>query len=282
MPYVVSPRGMLQGAALRIGNNRKWWAYRLVEQANLKRAAMLHATSEQEAVTLRALFPHKRVIVLPNGIDLPDLADYPPGSMRQELVISPAVPLVVFLGRIHPIKRLDLLILSFGLVRRAYPTAVLALAGSCEPRYAATLARMIRTEGVRFIGQVEDDRKWRLLVDANVFVMCSDSENFGISAGEALAAGTPVVVTRTCPWGMVETAGAGFWVEQEAAAIASGINRLLGDPSVARKMGSRGRALAKSRFDWDQIGAKMAVEYQLLVDNTERITEPRGREDFRS
>jgi glycosyltransferase involved in cell wall biosynthesis len=103
------------------------------------------------------------------------------------------------------------------------------------------------------------------LADATALVMCSDSESFGMSIVEALAAGVPVVVTKTCPWQEVETAGCGFWVEQQAATLAEAIDRLLANPSQARAMGERGRAWVQSRYSWHSIAGAMADRYAAVV-----------------
>jgi phosphatidyl-myo-inositol dimannoside synthase len=96
-------------------------------------------------------------------------------------------------------------------------------------------------------------------------VMCSDSESFGMSVLEAMAAAVPVVVTRTCPWPDVHRHGSGFWVDQRAGAIADALHRVLSDPARAREMGRRGRALAETRYRWDVIAESFAAEYQALA-----------------
>src|SRR5262249_44951327 len=81
-------------------------------------------------------------------------------------------------------------------------------------------------------------------------VVCSDSESFGLSAAEAMGAGTPVVVTKTCPWAEVEQERAGFWVDQDPIAIAAALDTILADPDAARAMGERGRSLVMRRYTW--------------------------------
>ena len=106
------------------------------------------------------------------------------------------------------------------------------------------------------MGEVGEADKWALLADADALVMCSDSESFGLSVLEAMAAAVPVVVTRTCPWEEVETAGCGFWVPHDARALRGALARLLGDPVRARAMGQKGRALARAKYSWDAIGRR--------------------------
>ena len=118
---------------------------------------------------------------------------------------------------------------------------------------------------MHWTGALDEAGKWSLLADADALVMCSDSESFGMSVVEAMAAGVPVVVTQTCPWGEVETARAGFWVPQDAEAVAEGLREVLGHPAKAREMGARGHALVRSRHAWDAVAEAMAEHYRAAV-----------------
>ena len=113
-------------------------------------------------------------------------------------------------------------------------------------------------DAVHWIGEVGEADKWALLADADALVMCSDSESFGLSVLEAMAAAVPVVATRTCPWEEVETAGCGFSVPHDARALAGALGRLLDEPVRARAMGQKGRALARAKYSWDAIAGAMA------------------------
>ena len=118
---------------------------------------------------------------------------------------------------------------------------------------------------MHWMGEVGEADKWALLADADALVLCSDSESFGLSVLEAMAAAVPVVVTRTVPWQEVETAGCGFWVPHDARAIGAALVRLLDDPVRARAMGEKGRALARARYAWDAIGRGMAERYREIL-----------------
>jgi glycosyltransferase involved in cell wall biosynthesis len=98
-----------------------------------------------------------------------------------------------------------------------------------------------------------------------MLVLCSDSESFGMSAAEAMAASRPVVVTKGCPWPEVESRETGFWVEQSSAAIADGISAILSDPRRAIEMGQRGRALIEERYTWPKAVAQLEDVYRRLA-----------------
>jgi len=247
---------------LRRGAWRKQIAYRLLERANLSGAALLHATSEAEAEILRSLDLGVPVDTVPNGVDIAAAANAKPGY-RAVLGIPADAFVIAFLGRIHPIKRLDLLAAAFDMVRQRHRDAHLVLAGPDERGHLASVMRGLTAHAgfVHAIDGLNQQNKWALLRDASVLVQCSDTESFGLAIVEAMAAGLPVVVTRTCPWPEIERRDCGFWVDQSAPALAEAIGHLLRDPVRGVSMGSRGAAFAREQFGWDGIGQRVAAAY---------------------
>ena len=170
---------------------------------------------------------------------------------------------LLMLGRIHPIKRLDLLAGAFARVAHAVADVHLVIAGpdegghraAVEPLFAASASR------VHWCGAVEPSIKHGLLAGASALVACSDSESFGMSIAEALSAAVPVVVTHTCPWPVIAQADCGFWVAQSAEAIADGLSAILQQPDQARAKGARGQTLARREFSANAIGARWAAAY---------------------
>jgi glycosyltransferase involved in cell wall biosynthesis len=262
VPYILSPRGMLQPKGMMRGRWRKAAAYALLEHRSLTGAALLHATSEQEASDLRDLRLDVPIAVVPNGVDLRDAQDVS-GGFRGRLGIPADAFLVLFLGRMHRIKRLDLLADAFAALRTSHPEAHLVLAGHDEQRLVPDLMRRLSAhiDHVHAVDTLAGADKWALLKDADVMVQCSDSESFGLSVVESLATGVPVVVTRTCPWSEIETRGCGFWVEQTAKAMAAALGVLADDPALRARMGVQAAALARDRYSWDAIAPLMARLY---------------------
>jgi glycosyltransferase involved in cell wall biosynthesis len=167
----------------------------------------------------------------------------------------------------HQIKRLDLLADAFDELRRTHASAHLVLAGHDEQGLIAGLTRRLSAHAasVHALDAVNGDDKWALLRDADVTVQCSDSESFGMTVVESLAAGVPAVVTRTCPWPEIEPRGCGFWVEQNGPAIAAALRTLADDPARRRQMGERGAAFARERYGWDAIAPVMSRLYADLT-----------------
>jgi len=272
-PYVLSPRGMLAPAALAHDAWRKRLAYRLADRRVIRDAARLHATSQLEFDELTRLTDPDRVVFVPNGVELPRVGASHERATRERFKLPADAPLVLFLGRIHPIKRLDLLADAFGRVLQQHAGAHLVIAGPDEDGHRAQVAPMFTPFGdaVTWTGRVDETGKRELLNAAAALVMCSDAESFGMSVAEAMAAGTPVVVTRTCPWPDVESHRTGFWVEQTPDAIAAGVNAVLSDRSTAREMGCRGRSLVASQYSWPHAASALINQCQAIAADTVQV-----------
>ncbi len=248
---VVSPRGMLLPEALRTRSARKATFIRLTRSL-LPRSTAFHATSTLERDDLARRFPGARVELVPNGVDIP-----------AELPRAPApTPYLLYLGRLHPHKRLERLLDAFAQVRRATSAAVeLIVAGPGPDDYAQGLvslsARLGLADSVRFVGRVDGEARTRLLAGAEALLLASRSESFGQVVAEALAHATPCVVTRSAPWPGLESHGCGFWVED--ADLADALGRMLNQPMNERRaMGLRGRDWMAAEFGWPQVARRIA------------------------
>lgn len=274
LPYVVSPRGMLESGALAQREWRKRIAWGAIERRNLQSAALLHATSAAERETLRRLFPRVAIAMIPNGVESPIDRPLAPSGCRQRAAIPDHAPVVLYLGRIHALKRLDLLAAAFRILQRHNPDVRLVIAGPDENGHRRELEPHFAPLGraVHWTGALDQNEKWSWLSAANVLVMCSDSESFGLSAAEAMGAGLPVVATRTCPWQELEAFGCGLWVEQQPQSIAEAIRRIVSDPAGAREMGARGKDFAASRYCWDTIAGDMKEQYQAVLARQALVT----------
>jgi glycosyltransferase involved in cell wall biosynthesis len=266
---VISTRGMLTEQALRFHAQRKRAAWWLFDRRAVGHAKLLHASSRDEADALRRMFPDRRVIDIPNAVEFNRAAVSVEATraVRARLALEPSRRFILFLGRIHPIKRLDLLADAFSQVAARIDDVDLVIAGDGSSVVRATVEERLHkvSDRVRWAGPVLDASRDALLAQAAALVMCSDSENFGMSVAEALAAGVPVVVTRTCPWQAAADAGAGFWVDQSAEAIADGLLRVLGDAAAATVMGERGRTLARREFSLEAVGHRWIAAYRDLI-----------------
>jgi len=272
-PYVLSPRGMLAPAALAHDTWRKKLVYPLADRRVIRDAARLHATSRSEFEELNRLPEAGRAVYVPNGVELPSGGENDSRAARERFRLPPTSPLILFLGRIHPIKRLDLVAAAFERVRAQHRDAHLVIAGPDEEGHRATVAPLFTPFGssVTWTGRVDETAKRQLLDAAAVIVVCSNSESFGMTVAEGMAAGKPVVVTRTCPWAEVASHEAGFWVEQTADAIADGLKAVLSNPAAAQAMGRRGRALISAQYSWPGAASALIKTYEDIVPTTAHV-----------
>jgi glycosyltransferase involved in cell wall biosynthesis len=277
VPYLVAPRGMLVGDLLRRrGRLRKRLWIRLVERRTLARAAGLHATSDleaEEAGRLGLRLP--AVYVVANGVAVERW------DAAREAEVAPAVraalarrPLLLFLGRLSWKKGLDRLVAALAQV----PGATLAIAGNDEEGCRAGLERQAAAAGVAgrivYLGPVHGSDKAALLHGADVLVLPSYSENFGNVVLEAMAAGLPVVVTPEVGLaGVVRECAAGVVVAGDPPQLAAELRGLLADASARRAMSRRGEEVARRRFGWGAVAARMEEVYGEVL----AARGPRGR-----
>jgi glycosyltransferase involved in cell wall biosynthesis len=268
VPYVIAPHGMLDPWSLRQGRWKKWLYMRLRLRRHLNRAAALHFTSVEERERTAALRLRPRAIVEPNGIDLREFDALPPaGTARQRHDVPPGLAFL-FLGRLHPKKGLDLLIPAFA--RAALPEASLVIAGPADSgAYQAELARLVMRHGIEsrciLTGMLHGVDRLALLADADLLVLPSRQENFGIVVAEALACGTPVLVSDQVNIHRdVRDAGVGAVFPLEVDAIARELKRWGTDGSLRRSAARRAAAFARARYDWAAIACRWIEHYGRL------------------
>lgn len=265
-PLVISPHGMLAPWARRHHGRRKRIAWVTVERAAVGRADLLQAMSEPEAATCRTAGLFQPIVVYPVGVEIPAVS---PRSDHPEETRQPSGPRTcLFLSRLHPVKGLAMLLHAWAQIRPAGWRLVIAGPDQCGHR--ATMERLASRLDIGnssvFVGPVEGPAKAKLLADADLFVLPSHSENFGVVIAEALAAGTPVITTTGTPWSMLSADGAGWWVPDDVASLEAALREATDLPSRAlRDIGERGRALARDCCDWSAITATSGDAYRWLV-----------------
>lgn len=264
VPRVVSPRGMLEPWALSHKKWKKklaWWAY---QRRDLAAAALLHATADSEAVNLRRLGLRNEVVVVPNGVAMPEWRDSRPFATPAS-GSAPELRTAVFLSRIQKKKGLPMLVEAWARVRPAGWR--MRVVGPDEEGHLAEVRELVEKAGLgsswSFEGALFGEAKWELLREADLFILPTHSENFGIAVAEALASGTPVITTRGAPWDGLETRDCGWWTEISAEAIAAALAEATGMTDGERSaMGGRGRAWVAESFGWESIADQMMEAYR--------------------
>jgi glycosyltransferase involved in cell wall biosynthesis len=237
VPYVIEPMGMFRPIVRNIQLKRMY--HRLLGRSFIGGARYLIATSDQERRELiDGEIPASRIAVRRNGVEIPESLPER-GEFRRQWGIRPDAKMILFLGRLVSKKSPDLLIEAFAQWRGKSGRgmdSVLVLAGPKEgdgfvPRLKKIADQLGLGESIRFVGPLYDDSKWRAYRDADVFVLPSQNENFGNTAAESAACGTPVIVTDRC--GIASFVGrAGLVVSHDRGQLELALGRLLDDPSL--------------------------------------------------
>ncbi len=278
VPYLIRPHGTLDPYLFRRHRGRKWIYESLFERKNLNEAAAIHFTSLEEKELTRPLRIKTPGVVVPIGVDLPDYeAATPTGEFRAARPETQDKKIVLFLGRLNFKKGLDLLAKAFGQIGRRREDVQLILAGPDGDGYGAQIRQWLKAERVlgqtTFTGMLLGSQKMSAFRDADVFVLPSYTENFGIAVVEAMASGLPVVISNKINiWREVAEARAGLVVNCDVHEISNALLTLLVDPMRGKEMGKRGRRLVEKRFTWETVGEQMVQEYRQILSRRDFLT----------
>lgn len=301
VPCVISPHGMLEPWALAHKSLKKKVAWHLYQRHILNWASALHATSVREADNLRQLGLMVPIFTIPWGIEVvesreelsvdscqwsvedgevghPDAGNSVKGESGDDVEATahgqpttdnrPRVRTVLFVGRIYPVKGLPMLVEAWAKVG---PMGwKMKIVGPDEAGHRAEVEALIseaKLEGdFEFTGALEGEALSKTYADADLLILPSHTENFGLVVGEALAHGLPVITTQGAPWELLETARCGWWapvsVDGIAAALDDATHR---SPEELIVMGARGRAAVAERFAWDRIAGQFIDCYSWVL-----------------
>ena len=277
-PYVVSPHGMLEPWALQHSRYRKAFANWLFQDACLRGAACLRATADLEMDSIRQAGLRNPVALIPNGVPFPEALPprrSPAGRTRKR---------ALFVSRIHPKKGLLNLVRAWSKIVKSEAGKQIAdewelvLVGPDEAGHLAEVMGAVRACGLEkhilYLGEIWDARaKLECYVNADLFVLPTFSENFGLVIAEALSCAVPVITTRAAPWEELESHRCGWWIDIGEEPLMRALQAALTTPSeTLREMGRRGRDLIAAKYSWAKPGRQMADVYEWLAGR-------RGRPD---
>ncbi|WP_259060079.1 glycosyltransferase [Salinibacter ruber] len=263
-PRVVNPHGMLEPWSLEQGAWKKkaaWWLY---QKRDLQSAEVVIATAEQEVQNIRALGVDGPIAVVPNGVDRPDSLP----SVEEGTSDGWEQRRVLFLSRIHQKKGLLNLVKAWERLRPDGWEVIIA--GPDENGHEAEVRRRIAEYGLEedfvFTGPVEGTEKWKLYQSADLFVLPTHSENFGIVVAEALSCGVPVITTRGAPWGDLVDHDCGWWIEIGVDPLVEALAQATRMSATDRSaMGRRGRELVTRKYTWPQVAAALQSVYAWVL-----------------
>jgi len=270
VPFIVTVHGELTPQMLSYKALRKNIYYHLIQKRILKNASALHAITSDEADTLFDITENKNIFCIPNGINAREFY-----NVRDEDIFTDEFPetkgkkVILFLGRLHPVKGLDLLAGAFIEVIKKIPEALLVIAGSGNEEYKKSITKILKSEdaikNTLFTGMVQGPMKRAILKRADIFVLPSYSEVLGISTLEAMISEVPVIVTKKCNFPEVEEASAGRVIDVNAQKLAETIIELLDDPEKCLEMGKNGKKLVKKNYTLRVAADKMKRVYEKMI-----------------
>ena len=269
VPYVIRPLGVLNRYGMRA--RRPWLkrlSLRLVHGPLLRDAAAVHFTSQAEADEAAELGIPMRGIVIPLGVEIPG-----PGDREVLLARLPALVgarVLLFLSRLDPVKNLEALIDAFACIAADTPDVRLLVCGAGEAGYVASLKVRAEARGVagriEWAGEVRADEKASAFALADLFVLPSHSENFGIAVLEAMAAGVPVVVSERIPLAdRIVDAGAGWRCGTDAPSLATALRAALAPEIDRSAIGERAQDLVRIEYSVEAMGRRLKTLYEQIL-----------------
>jgi glycosyltransferase involved in cell wall biosynthesis len=236
----------------------------------------VHFTSRGEWDEAKALGVPLRGIVIPLGVDGAEGDE----SGEESVGVGSARKIILFLSRLDPKKNVEGLLKAVALVRQRHAHAVLVIAGDGPAEYVRSLQALAQAEGIAEVttwaGYIDGQRKWNALTAADIFVLPSFSENFGIAAVEALIAGRPCIVgSGVAIADTIARAGAGLVTEPDPSSIANALDRLLGDEALCREMGVHAKELADREYSSGLMAKRLVELYSNIAGFTRSCQQSR-------
>ncbi len=256
--FVVSPHGTFAAWSLANGRLMKMVFGALLQYPTIRNTDMFHATSEKEYEEIRAQGYRQPVAIVPIGMELPEIK--PRNTLKDE------GRKVVFFGRLHKVKGVGRLLLAWEMAMKEGWKLVIAGPDCGMLEELKGIVEERKLPRVSFVGEINGPAKYEFLAGGDIYVLPSDTENFGVTVAEALVSGTPVIASQGTPWQGLERERCGRWVPIGVEPLASALKEMMSMSDEERAaMGARGRAWIQRDFSWENIGLQMKSAYEWLL-----------------
>lgn len=267
-PYIISPHGMLYPTALKIKRWKKWPMLKLWFNKDIHSASCLHATCREEMEHCRTFGYKGPIAVIPNPVVFPDGVELP--------IEKPIEKRIGFLGRLHPIKKVENLLQGAAIaIEKGCPAFTIEIIGKGSEEYERFLhdeiARLGLKDVVNFVGFVNGKDKYNRLAQLHALMVPSEQENFGMIVPEALICGTPVYASLGTPWQELNTEQCGWWKDNSPETIAEVIVEIISKSNAEiLQMGARGRALIEEKYELMKVAGMMKQLYEWIINRGEK------------
>lgn len=252
---VLSPHGMLEPWIMDNNPLKKKLGMLIYQKKAIQKADILHATAQMETESIKFLGFTNPIVIIPNGIDLNDVKSVKTRYGTKKMV---------FLSRIHPKKGIEILLDAWRNSKTDDWT--LEIAGNGDENYINQLNESAADlKNVYFVGAKYNETKWDFLRSADVMILPTYSENFGIVVAEALAIGVPVITTKGTPWKDLETNKCGWWIDLSSDNLTKTIIKVFNtSTNELEDMGKNGRELIDNKYDIKKIAKEMINLYKTI------------------
>ena len=267
-PYVISPHGMLYPEGLKKSGWVKKVSLALFQRKDLRKATALHATSPKEMMYLRAFGLTQPIAVIPNAINVGDVSKLDAQTQRSKRKIG-------FLGRLAPIKNLELLIEAWANSKATTQHAELVIIGDGDDSYVEQLKLIIKNkklDNIFFTGFLTGKVQEAMMQQLSYLVLPSKSENFGMVVTEALARQIPVIASKGTPWKELNTHRCGWWIDSDLASLSNALEAALNlDETQRLEMGINGRVLVENKYSKEAVSKMMITFYKWILSETKEL-----------
>lgn len=258
---ILTPHGMLEPWIMK----RNYWtkkipALLLYQKAAIKKADCIHATAESEKQNILKLGYNKKIEVIANGIDVENIKIKDNWRRNKN---------ILFLSRIHVKKGIEFLLEAVSSLKSQLEGYTITIAGEGDPTYVSSLKSRTIELGIEkmvtFCGGIYGEKKWELYRKADIFVLPTYSENFGIVIAESLACGTPVITTKGTPWEELNIYKCGWWIEVGPQTTKEALIKFLAlSEDQLKEMGCNGRKLTETKYSNKAIALEIMNLYKTL------------------
>ncbi len=264
IPVIISPHGMLEPWILNKNRGKKKLALFLYQKHSIISATSLHATAHSEYNNIRKLGIETNMQIIENGIRTENAEKKKSWEKTKTLL---------FLSRIDPKKGIENLIDALSICKHELKGYKVVIAGEGEPDYVDSLKKRAALNNlghqIEFPGGAYGNSKWDLFKKADVFVLPTYSENFGIVIAEALSCGTPVITTKGAPWSDLSEYQCGWWIDIGVGPLSHALLDFARKTEVElEQMGRTGHAMVLSKYSADSMGRKMIRFYQSILSQS--------------
>lgn len=272
-PYLITPHGMLYPLALHRSYWKKWLLIQFCFRKDIQSAACIHVTCHQEMEYVREFGYRGPIALIANPVVVPEFTDILFEKKKQAFLGESLPRKFGFLGRLHPIKKIENLLYSASALQ-AETLYELVIMGKGDNEYEHFLqeeVKRLNLNNVRFMGFVNGREKYEQLAMLSCLFVPSDFENFGMIVTEALSVGTPVMASLGTPWQELNTCKCGWWIERTPENITSVMEKVLAMPTQELLvMGERGQQLVRTKYTADKVALQMKELYQWVANGGEK------------